>query len=68
MLREPKPFTACPKCKSQSLDYTTDMDGEFIWQLVKCKCGFSWNEVYSFWRCETADTTEEIDENGNVIE
>ena len=62
-------FYECPKCKSDEIyGGNWDCDGDTVWQKVTCdNCDFQWNEAYYFFRAETCDTCEPIDENGNVI-
>ena len=57
-----------PKCKSENItggNIEIDYD---VWQEVRCEdCEYEWNEVYTYFRAETPDTCEEIDEDGNII-
>jgi hypothetical protein len=45
-----------------------DYDFNIAWQGVDClDCGYEWDEVYNFDRCEASGTSKEIDENGNIL-
>jgi transcription elongation factor Elf1 len=62
------PYEKCPKCNQYNLEYGSFcVDVDNVWQPVSCNnCGFAWNEVYQFVACEDVDTTETLDELGNV--
>lgn len=61
----------CPRCHCSEPHLSfgeLGMEEEVVWQTMKCKCcRFRWNIVWKYWRCENADTCEEIDENGNIV-
>ena len=64
-------WLACPKCKSEN-DMDVDMlerDFDEAYCDVRCKCGFSWREVFSFSHNETVeDVGRLLDDNGNVVD
>jgi hypothetical protein len=62
-------YVVCPKCQGELNAEGFQTDSEDAWRLVTCrKCGFAYNEVYSFHWNESADGAHELDKNGNVVE
>lgn len=66
-------YYECPKCGSSDfgnkiLGGDLDQDGDTIWKIYDCECGFSWQEVYEFIGNETTDgSCESLDDEGNII-
>jgi transcription elongation factor Elf1 len=59
----------CPKCGSEEISSgSMDKDFNIAWCNTQCEqCGFEWIETYSFCSNEDAETTVELDDNGNPI-